>query len=58
MTKLFKTRNIHASHPIMRKGGVHQYSKSRKPFKQRIELNSEVEAYFMRTISPINLYPF
>lgn len=40
-----KLKNGHACHPIMRKGGVHEASKTGKRRQAKNELNSMVKAW-------------
>lgn len=45
MVKKAKSRNLHACHPIMRKGGVHQKSKSAERSRDRLKTKIKVRNY-------------
>lgn len=45
MPKKKPERNLHACHPIMRKGGVHEKSKSAKRTKAKRELQRAIHSH-------------
>ena len=50
MAKRNKPRNFHACHPIMRKGGVHEKSKSAKRAAAKRETHRKVGEWLGRSI--------
>ena len=42
-TKVSPTRNLHACHPIMRKGGVHEKSRGAKRAEAKREIRKKIK---------------
>lgn len=49
-----KKRNGHAFHPIMKKGGVHEKSKSAKRKAEKLELKKQIKEWHSRSFFVLN----
>jgi hypothetical protein len=58
MARKKESRNGHAFHPIMRKGGVHEKSNKAKRAAAKRGTNRKVREWFGRSFSPFITFAF